>query len=152
MHQLLRIKLHNSSNDCYINAALLGQLWATLAYEGFDPELWGQWRKPLFELLDTSDGVDLSVSAPFQTLLQPCFNKHLPDDQQDAAEFLSWLRGQHLSGHSWGQESNGWQTRLANSVEDRGALFAPLLLRMPDEKRNVARIHTRMPAYMPIHA
>ena len=36
---------------------------------------------------------------------------------------------------SWGQESNGWQTRLANSVEDRGALFAPLLLRMPDEKR-----------------
>ena len=42
MHQLLRIKLHNTSNACYINAALLGQLWATLAYEGFDPERWGQ--------------------------------------------------------------------------------------------------------------
>ena len=32
-------------------------------------------------------------------------------------------------------ESNGWQIRLANSTEDRGALLAPLLLRMPDEKR-----------------
>ena len=54
MHQLLRIKLHNSSNACYINAALLGQHWATLAYEGFDPELWDQWRFPLLELLNTS--------------------------------------------------------------------------------------------------
>ena len=37
--------------------------------------------------------------------------------------------------HVWGQESNGWQTRLAHSTEDRGALLAPLLLRMPEEKR-----------------
>ena len=39
IRQLLRTKLYNSSNACYINAALLGQFWATLAYEGFDPEL-----------------------------------------------------------------------------------------------------------------
>ena len=42
MRQLLRTKLYNTSNACYINAALMGQLWATLAFEGFDPELWGQ--------------------------------------------------------------------------------------------------------------
>ena len=47
IRQLLRTKLYNSSNACYINAALLGQFWATWAYEGFDPELWGQWRTPL---------------------------------------------------------------------------------------------------------
>ena len=135
MRQLLRTKLYNSSNACCINAALLEQLWATLAYEGFDPELWGQWRAPLLELLDTPEGVDLCVSTPFQRLLQPWFNDHAPTDQQDATEFLGWLRGQHLLGHVWGQESNGWQTRLAHSTEDRGALLAPLLLRMPDEKR-----------------
>ena len=89
----------------------------------------------LFELLDTSEGVDLCASVPFQRLLQPWFNEHAPTEQQDAAEFLGWLRGQHLHGHVWGPESNGCQTRLANSTEDRGALLAPLLLRMPEEKR-----------------
>ena len=63
-----------------INIALLGQLWATLAYEGFDPELWGQWRLPLLELLNTSDGVDLCASAPFQKLLQPWLREHAPDE------------------------------------------------------------------------
>ena len=67
------------------------QLWATLAYEGFDPELWGQWRTPLLELLDTPEGVDLCASAPFQHLLQPWFNDHTSTEQQDAAEFLGWL-------------------------------------------------------------
>ena len=95
------------------NAALLGQLWATLAYEGFDPELWGQWRTPLLKLLDTPKGVDLCASAPFQSLLQPWFNDHTPTNQQDAAEFLGCLRGQHLLGHVWGQESNGY--RLPNT-------------------------------------
>ena len=41
MRQLLRTKLYNSSNSCYINTALLEQLWATLAHESFDPVLWG---------------------------------------------------------------------------------------------------------------
>ena len=127
MRQLLRTKLHNTSNACYINAALMEQLWATLAFEGFDPELWGQWRKPRLELLDTPAGVDLCAIVPFQRLLQPWFDEHVPTEQQDAAEFLGWLRGQHLHGHVWGMESNGWQTRLANSTEDRGALLAPLL-------------------------
>ena len=107
MRQLLRTKLNNSSNACYSNAALMGQLWATLAFEGFDPELWDQWRTTLLELLDTPDGVDLCASVPFQRLLQPWFNEHAPTEQQDIAEFLGWLRGQHLHGHVWGLESNG---------------------------------------------
>ena len=53
------------------SAALLGQLWATLAYEGFDPELWDQWRLSLLELLDTSGDTDLCTSEPFRTLLTP---------------------------------------------------------------------------------
>ena len=135
MRQLLRLKLYNPTNVCYINAALMGQLWATLAYEGFDPELWGQWRKPLLELLDTPSGADLSNSVSFSSLLQPWFDEHNSTEQQDAAEFLGWLRGQHLYGHVWGMESNGWQTGLANSMEDRGALLAPLLLRVPEEEK-----------------
>ena len=41
-------------------------------------------------------------------------------------------------------ESNGWQIRLANSTEDRGALLAPLLLRMLEEKRCVLQILINM--------
>ena len=87
MRQLLRTKLYNTSNACYINAALMGQPWATLAFEGFNPELWGQWRKPLLELLDTPAGVDLCAAVPFQCLLKPWFDEHVPIEQQDAAEF-----------------------------------------------------------------
>ena len=61
--------------------------------------LWDQWRTPLLELLDTPEGGDLCASVPFQRLLQPWFNDHTPTDQQDAAEFLGWLRGHHLHSH-----------------------------------------------------
>ena len=57
---------------------------------------------------------------------------------------MGWLRGQQLSGHSWGQEYHGWQSRLANSIEDRGILLAPLLLRMPVEKRGDLQVLINM--------
>ena len=85
----------------------MGQFWATFAFEGFDPELWGQWRIPLLEILDTPGMTDLCSFEPFRTLLTPWFKEHDADEQQDAAEFLGWLRGQHLTDHLWGQEHWG---------------------------------------------
>ena len=41
MHRFLQVRLHNPLNVCYINATMLGQLWATLAFEDFDPK-WDQ--------------------------------------------------------------------------------------------------------------
>ena len=87
---------------------------------------------------------DLCSFEPFRILLTPWFREHKADEQQDAAEFLGWLRGQHLNDHLWGQEHRGWQARLASGIEDRGALLAPLLLRMPDEKRSDLQILINM--------
>ena len=44
MHRLLKVRLHNPLHLYYVNAVLFGQMWATLAFENFDPELWDQWK------------------------------------------------------------------------------------------------------------
>ena len=54
--------------------------------------------------------------------------------QQDAAEYAGWLREQFLQHTPWGTIQKGWESRLSAEVVDRGAIYAPILLRCPDQK------------------
>ena len=83
---------------------------------------------------DSGALVDLNMDDPFLTLHCGWLTAHPPGRQQDAAEYAGWLREQFLRQTPWGNIQKGWENRLSEEVVDRGAIYAPILLRCPDQK------------------
>ena len=126
---ILALSLGNGSNICYMNAALLAELWACCMNDTFVWHKVGAWKDPLIRLLASSDQHwVLTETSCLGHLLHSWFTNHEPGTQQDSAEFVGWLR-QAMHGDAYGGLSTStWEARLEAATEDSGHLYAPILL------------------------
>lgn len=128
---LAHLQLSNPANLCYILSVLRSQLWASLMQDDFDAKSWGPWAPGLTSLLSHvgEQPVHLHSQAVMGTLLEPWFDGHTFTQQQDAAEFASWLRQQLFVDRPVCIPLLGWQKCLLTTIEDQGLLQIPLVLR-----------------------
>ena len=90
---ILALSLGNGSNLCYMNAALLAELWACCMTDTFVWHAVGEWKEPLLRLLSCSNQHQiLTDHGCLGQLLHSWFTNHEPGTQQDSAEFVGWLR------------------------------------------------------------
>ena len=90
---LLEMSLGNEANDCFMNTALIGELWACCMDNTFSWDMLGTWKEPLIRLLDRGpNSLGLSDPSSLGTLLDGWFASHAKGAQHDVAEFLGWLR------------------------------------------------------------
>ena len=96
-----------------------------------DAKSWGPWETGFTSLFIHigEQPVHLHSQAMIGTLLEPWFDGHTFSQQQDAAEFASWLRQQMFVDSPICNPLLGWQKRLLTTVEDQGSLQIPLVLR-----------------------
>ena len=85
--QLLQCALQNPNNHCYMNHTLLPFLWTTL--QSSDPDL--HQLSPIFRQLLTTPTMTLMRSIMWSHLTR---SWRLPDQQHDAAEFVTHLQAQ----------------------------------------------------------
>ena len=95
---IFELSLGNDANDCFMNTALLGELWACCMDNTFSWELLGTWQPKLIQLLERGSNLQwLTDSGCLGSLLDGWFEAHTMGAQHDVAEFLGWLR---LAMHS----------------------------------------------------
>ena len=89
---LLEMNLGNDANDCCMNIALIGELWACYMDNIFSWEMLGTWKELLIRLLDRGPSllwfIDLSCLG---ILLDGWFASYAKGAQHDGVEFLGWL-------------------------------------------------------------
>ena len=126
---ILALSLGNGSNICYMNAALLAELWACCMNDTFVWREVGAWKDPLIRLLSSSNQHRvLTETSCLGHLLHSWFTNHEPGTQQDSAEFVGWLRqAMHGDAHG-GLSTSTWEARLEAATEDSRHLYAPILL------------------------
>ena len=126
---ILALSLGNGSNLCYMNAALLAELWACCMTDTFVWHAVGEWKEPLLRLLSCSNQHQvLTDLGCLSQLLHSWFTNHEPGTQQDSAEFVGWLRHAMHGDEHGGQSTSKWEARLEAATEDSGQLYAPILL------------------------
>ena len=126
---ILALSLGNGSNLCYMNAALLAELWACCMTDTFVWYAVGEWKEPLLRLLSCSNQHQvLTDHGCLGQLLHSWFTNHEPGTQQDSAEFVGWLRHAMHGDEHGGLSTSKWEARLEAATEDSGQLYAPILL------------------------
>ena len=127
---ILTLSLGNVSNACYMNSALLAELWACCMDDTFVWHEVGHWKDPLIRLLANSNTHQmLQDEHCLGQLLQSWHTSHEMGKQQDSAEFVGWLRyAMHGASTDSGKTVSKWEARLEATTEDSGSLFAPVLL------------------------
>ena len=74
---LLQLSLGNDANDCFMNTALLGELWACCMDNTFSWELLGTWQQPVLQLLDRGPNTQwLTDSSCLGLLLDGWYASH----------------------------------------------------------------------------
>ena len=127
---ILALSLGNVSNACYMNSALLAELWACCMDDTFAwPEV-GPWKEPLIRLLANSNTHQiLQDEHCLDQFLKSWHTSHEMEKQQDSAEFVGVLRyAMHGASKESGKPVFKWEARLEATTEDVDSLFAPVLL------------------------
>ena len=126
-------QLRSNGATCYLNSVVTAQLWILAMMVDTVHEVWDAWSPLLMHLIRHSctEAVDLCRVDFLGRLLIEWFLTHNPHGQQDAGEFAGWFRGILLAKQvpATMSQVHGWESRLEDSVEDHGCLFAPVLLR-----------------------
>ena len=127
---ILALSLGNVSNACYMDSALLAELWACCMDDTFAWHEVGHWKDPLIRLLANSNTHQmLQDEHCLGQLLQSWHTSHEMGKQQDSAEFVGWLRyAMHGASTDSGKSVSKWEARLEATTEDSGSLFAPVLV------------------------
>ena len=88
---ILALSLGNVRNVCYMNSALIAELWACCVDDTF---VWydvGLWKDLLIRLLAQSNTHQLLPDEHcLGHLLQPWYKCHPVGKKQDSAEFVGW--------------------------------------------------------------
>ena len=128
---ILELSLGNDANDCFMNTALLGELWACCMDNTFSWELLGTWQPKLIQLLERGPNTQwLTDSGCLGSLLDGWFAAHTMGPQQDVAEFLGWLRlAMHSQLFEAVQQAPRWEARFEATIEDWGLTCSPIVTR-----------------------
>ena len=128
---LLELSLGNDANDCFMNTAMIGELWACCMDNTFSWELLGTWQQPLIRLLDRGPSTQwLTDSGCLGSLLDGWFASHAMGAQHDVAEFLGWLRvAMHRQIFEAVQQAPRWEARFEATIEDWGLTCSPIVMR-----------------------
>ena len=138
--KLMSFAFINASNHCYVNAACIGYLWATLSIPESPRVVWGTLHERISLLFHETRGSTLSI------VLHPAFEPEITawslsydlDQQQDVGEFTSLLMQSSEAVLFLGR----WQARLAGSLEDSGSLTVPLAMHLPRGNQNDLTLQT----------
>ena len=128
---ILELSLGNDANDCFMNTALFGELWACCMDNTFSWELLGTWQPKLIQLLERGSNLQwLMDSGCLGSLLDGWFEAHTMGAQHDVAEFLGWLRlAMHSQLFEAVQQAPRWEARFEATIEDWGLTCSPIVTR-----------------------